>query len=190
MSIAICCADGVKASTDKYKHIQDYASTIVRKLVDRIGPDPCISKAKSLTKTLIKSLFNKEFRRAILELEAEKKELCLCAGHWKAEVMLTQALLWQSSDLEGNAAKSAQSVVSTISDLKAFPPSQLQPPPTAPLNVQDAAPMNASKCALELSPGPKSPSASHTQKRTRDNTRVSGPKTSLSLVPSRVLQTL
>lgn len=182
MSIAIRRADGVKVSTDEYKHIRDYAGTIVRKLVDRIGPDPRISEAKSLTKTLIKSLFYEEFRRAILELEAEKKELRLCAGHWKAEVMLAQALLRRSSDLEGNAAKS---VVSTISDLKAFPPPQLQPPPTAPPNVRDTAPTNASKRALELSPGPKSPSASHAQKRTRDNTRVSGPKTLSSLVPSR-----
>ncbi|KAI9430846.1 hypothetical protein H4582DRAFT_2205225 [Lactarius indigo] len=43
--------------------------------------------------------------------------------------------------------------------------------------TQDVAPMNAAKWALELSPGPKLPSASHAQKRSKDNLLVSGQKT-------------
>jgi hypothetical protein len=34
---------------------------------------------------MVKSLFYDELRQAILGLEAEKKELRLCLGHWKAE---------------------------------------------------------------------------------------------------------
>jgi hypothetical protein len=184
MGLAVRRVDGTKVSSNEAKDMREYASTVITKLIDRIGPDPRVNP-KMLTKTLIKSLFYDEFRRAMLELEAEKKELRLCAGHWKAEVMLGQALLRRNSLAEGNVTKSVFSDDSTSFGVKAPPPPQLQPPPTAPPNVWDAAPMKASKRALESSPGPKSPSASHAQKRAKDNTSLLGQKTSSSLVPSR-----
>jgi hypothetical protein len=154
---------------------------VATKLIDHISPDPCFNP-RMMTKTMIKSLFYNEFCRAMLELEAEKKELCLCTGHWKAEVMLGQALLQQNSVTEGNAAKSVLSVPSTSASVKAPPPLQQQQLPTVPLNIWDTAPMKASKWALESSPGPKSPSVTHAQKHTKDNTLLLGQNTLLSLV--------
>ena len=83
MNIAICKADGTKISSDLYKSMQDHANLVVRRLLEGISSDPHIVVTKSLTKSMIKLLFYKEFHQAILDLKAEKQELCLCAGHWK-----------------------------------------------------------------------------------------------------------
>jgi hypothetical protein len=165
----------------EFKDIREYASTVATKLINRISPDPCFNP-RMMTKKMIKLLFYDEFCRAMLELEAEKKELCLCTGHWKAEVMLGQALLRRNSVTEGNVAKSVLSVPSTSASVKAPPPPQQQQQPTVPPNVWDTVPMKASKQALESSPGPKSPSVTHAQKHTKDNTLLLGQNTLLSLV--------
>ena len=85
MNIAIRKTDGIKISSDLYKSMQDHADLVVRRLLEGISSDPRVVGAKSLTKSVIKSLFYEEFRQAILDLKAEKRELRLCAGHWKAE---------------------------------------------------------------------------------------------------------
>ena len=85
MNIAICKTDGTKISSDLYKSMRDHANLVIRRLLEGISLDPCIVRGKSLTKLVIKPLFYEEFCQAILDLEAEKRELHLCAGHWKAE---------------------------------------------------------------------------------------------------------
>jgi hypothetical protein len=98
--------------------------------------------------------------------------------------MLSQVLLQQNGNTEGNAEKSVPSVASKSSGVKAPPPLQLQPWPTAPPNIWDTVPINTSKHALELSPGSKSSLVSHPQKHTEESTSVFKQETLLSLVPS------
>ncbi|KAI9432913.1 hypothetical protein H4582DRAFT_2061278 [Lactarius indigo] len=60
---------------------------------------------------------------------------------------------------------------SNLSDLPyPLPPAQSIP------QFQEPAPLNAAKWAFELSPGPKSPSASHTQKHSKDSALISRQK--------------
>ncbi len=62
-----------------------------------------------------------------------------------------------------------------------------EPSFTAPIpQVWDVAPVNAAKHALELSPGPKSPSALHAQKHSKDDTILFGQKTMGSSVSSNL----
>ena len=171
MSIVIRQANGILVSSNVYKSIREHADLVVRRLLEGISTDPRITAAKSLTKSVIKSLFYEEFCQAILDLEAEKRELRLCAGHWKAEVMLSQALLRRSSGSDTNVARE----VHTNSTSPKFPPPP--PSPTGPPKV--VAPM---KRALESSTVPESPSVLHIQKRAK-NDCASGLKKS-SLVPS------
>ncbi|KAH9029645.1 hypothetical protein EDB85DRAFT_1891914 [Lactarius pseudohatsudake] len=67
-----------------------------------------------------------------------------------------------------------------------MPPDDTPDPPTASIpQVWDAAPVNAAKRAFELSPGPKSPSALHAQKRSKDGiVALFGQKTTRPSVPS------
>ena len=88
-------------------------------------------------------------------------------------MILSQAFLWRSSG--GTESKHGHSVVPE--------PSHTVPIPQL-WDVGDMAPNATSKRALELSPGPKSPSASHAQKHTKDDVIHSGLKTSSSLVPA------
>ena len=88
-------------------------------------------------------------------------------------MILSQAFLWQSGS--GTESKCGHSVVPEPSHVASI--SQLW-------DVGDMAPNATSKCTLELSPGPKSPLASHTQKHTKDDVIRSGLKTSSSLVPA------
>jgi hypothetical protein len=81
MSIVICCIDGTNVSYNEYKDMQDYAGTVIGKLLNSISPDPCIINTKMPTKTLIMSLFHNKFHQAILELKAKKKEHHLCVAH-------------------------------------------------------------------------------------------------------------
>ncbi|KAF8268983.1 hypothetical protein EI94DRAFT_1476306, partial [Lactarius quietus] len=118
------------------------------------------------TKSFVKSVFGAEYRQAILELEAEQKLLCLCTGHWKAEVMIGQAFL-RRSDTEAKVA--------TQRDRTTFPTSNFLPDPkdflfTEPLfaapnqQVWEVPPMKPAKRTLETTPGPKSSTASQVPK--------------------------
>lgn len=176
MSIIIRQANGDLVPSNVFKATREHADLVVRRLLEGISTDPRIATAKSLTKSLIKSLFYEEFCQAILDLEAEKRELRLCSGHWKAEVMLSQALLRRSSGPDTNAAKD----VHTASDVGA----SLPPPPSPTGSLKVVAPMHTTKRALELNPGPKSPSVLHVQKRVKHDGTILGQKNS-SLVPSR-----
>ena len=204
MNIAIRKTDGIKISSDLYKSMQDHADLVVRRLLEGISSDPRVVGTKSLTKSVIKSLFYEEFRQAILDLEAEKRELRLCAGHWKAEVMLGQALLRRNGGSGSNAAKGVSNVgaflpplligppkaaapvnASRSSDGNASLPLQLRPPPTRPPKV--TAPINTIKRTadtMELSPGLKSSRKSPAQKRKKDDPVFGGQKNSLPVVPS------
>ncbi|KAI9439804.1 hypothetical protein H4582DRAFT_2056505 [Lactarius indigo] len=73
---------------------------------------------------------------------------------------------------ESKAASNRAHAASSI------PPDDTSEPPTAPIpQVWDVAPVNAAKRALELSPGPKSPSASQAQKHSKDGIALTGQKT-------------
>ena len=52
------------------------------------------------------------------------------------------------------------------------------------IHVQDVPPPNVVKRAYQMSPGPKSPSASHVQKRSRDSARLSAQQAMGPPVPS------
>ena len=65
--------------------MRDHADLLVRRLLEGISSHPRVVGAKSQTWSVIKSLYYEEVRQAILDIEAEKRELRLCAGHRKAE---------------------------------------------------------------------------------------------------------
>ena len=115
------------------------------------------------TKTFFKKLFKEEYYQAILELEAQQPLLRLCSAHWKADTLVGQAFLWRNEG--GNVAMCATSLNYNTSDANDFQP--LEPP------QQDEVPVQTLKCTFELSPGPKSPSALHTQKHCKDNFQLS-----------------
>jgi hypothetical protein len=149
MSIAIHRPDGSRIPKLEFGYVRRDADLIVQKLRTLIESDPRMMRAlnsKPLTKTLARTLFKAEYRRAILELEEEHKLLRLCSSHWKADMMIGQAFP-RAND----------------ADVKMEPhhEQELSQPPTAPIP-------QASKRALELSPGPKSPSVMRVQKRSKD----------------------
>ncbi|KAH9051131.1 hypothetical protein EDB83DRAFT_2522222 [Lactarius deliciosus] len=145
---------------------------IVQRLIKFINSDPRSAGAglKTRPKTFIKKYFMAEHYQAVLDLEAEQKLLRLCSAHWKADAFITKVFL------ERNKEK----VKATTNSVPATSPqfSQSPEPPTAfNPQIREVAPMKAMKRALELSPGPKSPSASHAQKCNKDNTVLSRQKT-------------
>ena len=180
MQIAIRRADGKKISKPEYNAIHKSAETIFNNLMDLVGPDRLAihdDDPKLPTRTLFKSLFPAEFTQAILHLEARHTVLRLCSAHWKAETVINQMFLRRSVKDVAAAPRSA-SVFSNLSD----PSPTVAAPPIPP--ASNVAPVNAAKRALELSPGPKSPSASQAQKRSRDNTKIFGQKTTGFSMPS------
>ena len=173
MQFAVRRANGDLLSNLEYANIREYADLLVRNLLDKYDPRP--AGAKSMPKREFKTKFNDQYREAILELEAKEPILRLCAAHWKAEVMISQSFLRRSQ--ETSKAARGRSVVPSEVNSSQLP----EPLPAVPIPmVWDSAPTNTSKRALEMSPGPKSPSSSHTQKRTKDNITQ---KVSSSLVP-------
>ena len=124
----------------------------------------------SWNKRWFQKWFPDEFNQAILQLEAQKPLLRLCSAQWKAEAMIT--LLLQNE--EGGKEPACNPPLHP-SDANAF---QFEEPwqvtPILPASV--AAPSNVAKRALEFSPGPKSPSASRTQKHSKDDSMPSGQK--------------
>ncbi|KAI9439700.1 hypothetical protein H4582DRAFT_2075082 [Lactarius indigo] len=180
LSLALRRPNGDTLSNLEHSNIQRSAEIIVQKLIKLIDSDPRSAlrgnKSKSWTKTLVRKFFADEYDQAILDLEAEQKILRLCSAHWKADAVITQVFL-RRNEAEAKAAAAMSSARAT-SPHSSHSDNLCPPAPTALiLQIQDVAPMNAAKRALELSPGPKSPSASHAQKRSKDNLLVSGQKT-------------
>ena len=180
MHLAVRRANGEKISKAEYNAIYSYAKTIVQNLMNFANSDPRLAMDKDSklpTKTNLKSLFPAEFSQAVLQLEAKHTDLRLCSAHWKAEAIISQIFLAGA----GKPAVDSRSA-SIFSPLEPSPAS----PMSAPLNLQamDVVPMNVAKRALELSPGPKSPSASQAQKRSKDDTISVGQKTTGLSVPS------
>ena len=208
MHIALRTEDGIPFLPNVYNNVRDFADLLVRQLLEQFSMDPHLRAHKSVTKSLFKSLFYTEYRQAILALEANEKLLRLCARHWKAEVLISQAFLRRGGS--GAEIKREHSVAPVPSSIAPVPssivlvpsstvpvpssvalvPSSVAPVPTpvVPIpmrwDVEDMAPNATSKRPLELSPGPKSPSASHAQKRTKDGATLLGLRTSSSLVPA------
>ena len=195
MSLALRHYTGQIICSKKAGFIRSSAAIIMRKLVASVDLDPRILPygSKPRTKKLIKDLFPAEYYQAILDLEAEHPVLRLCASHWKADAMIGQAFL-RRSEQGGNDEDQEEmgrgSERTTSSNAKPFkhtkffqPPKPSQTAPTIP--VQDVPPTNAGKRAYEMSPGPKSPSASQVQKRSKDTMRPFAPKASNPSVPCK-----
>jgi hypothetical protein len=88
--------------------------------------------------------------------------------------MLGQVFM-QKSDVEHKQVR--------VSENTSIPPPEEPNHVPAQIPVSDVAPINVAKHALELSPGPKSPSASRTQKHSKDKTTHFGQKNKGPLVP-------
>ena len=95
MHITLCTKDGIPFSSNIYNNVQDFADLLVHQLLRQFSMDPCLRVHKLVTKSLFKSLFYIKYHQAILALKANEKLLCLCAHHWKAEVMISQVFLRQ-----------------------------------------------------------------------------------------------
>ncbi|KAH9020748.1 hypothetical protein EDB85DRAFT_2152869 [Lactarius pseudohatsudake] len=177
MGIALRRPNGKVVSSLEYSNIRRSADIIVQKLISSVNSDPrSAACASGRIKTFIKKHFAADYGRAVLDVEAEQKLLRLCSDHWKADAMITKVFLQRAkAEAEANSAPPT----SPQSD------QSLEPPTASIPQIQEVAPMKAAKRAFELSPGPKSPSASHAQKRSKDNTVpvVSGQKTANSTVP-------
>jgi hypothetical protein len=182
MHLTVHHADGSKLARPKFNVIRVSAETIVHQLMECVGSDPRLAMhaddPKLPTKTLIKSLFPAEFNQAILWLKVQWTILRLCSAHWKAETMIGQVFLQRSEEANGKTVDPC-----SASNLG---PSEPEPTVSAPpvLQVLNVAPVNTSKRALELSPGPKSPSALQAQKRSKDNAMIFGQKMTGFPVPS------
>ncbi len=109
----------------------------------------------------------------LLDLEAKHKLLRLCSAHWKADTFIGQIL--KNLDLPTKSSKSSNSL-----DVEGSQREESLPP----ARVRNLAPMHVAKHTLELSPGPKSPSVSCAQKRTKDGSSLSTQKTTGTKVPS------
>jgi hypothetical protein len=182
MALAIRRPDGKKISPQEYSKIRCATDLIAKRLINTVNSDPRAAMHVSTpqTKTFFKKWFEDELNQAILDLEAQQTLLHLCASHWKAEAMITQVLLRRN---EGVAKDSASAVFPNPFDMT---DSQL-PVPLQTTMITPAcgmAPANVAKRALESSPGPKSPSASHTQKCSKDDAMPSGQKTASPQGPS------
>ncbi|KAH9008186.1 hypothetical protein EDB83DRAFT_2323319 [Lactarius deliciosus] len=175
LSLAIRRPDGSKISNFELSNMRRSAELIVQRLIKFINSDPRSAGAgglKTRPKTFIKKYFMAEHYQAVLDLEAEQKLLRLCSAHWKADAFITKVFLERNKEKVRAATNSAPATSPQLS--------QSPEPPTAFIpQIREVAPMKATKRALELSPGPKSPSASHAQKRNKDNAvpAISGQKT-------------
>ncbi|KAF8268369.1 hypothetical protein EI94DRAFT_1785947 [Lactarius quietus] len=191
MHLAIRRGDGSIISAPEYDSIRRSADIAVEKLIrlalsSRHTSFPTQPQgSKILTKSNIWKWFKAEYSQVIFELEAEQKLLCLCSGHWKADNMIGQGFL-QQSDAECKWTAIRMQAVSAMPN----PPDRLYSEPAPILQVSDWAHTGAVKRCLELSPGPKSPSASHIQKRSRDAAMISEQKTMGSSATPNVIQHL
>ncbi|KAI9436681.1 hypothetical protein H4582DRAFT_2078351 [Lactarius indigo] len=139
---------------------------IIQRLINFVNLDPQSAVhaggPKARTKTFIKKYFTVKYYQAMLDLEAEQKLLHLCSAHWKADALITQVFLRQN-DVKVGAVMNSAHATSPQSNHPLELLTVLIP------QIQEVVPMNTVKWALELSPGPKSPTALHTQKRSKDN---------------------
>ena len=157
MGLAIRRGDGTKISSQEFIRIRRAADIISLRLVNLIHSDPryVMLVANLWTKSNIKKVFHAEYRKAILDLEAEHNILRLCSAHWKADTMIDQAILWES-DTE------TKPLTDDTCDME-------DPPQPSKPQVSDVVPMKSAKRVFELCPGPKSPSVSRAQKRSKGN---------------------
>ena len=171
MKLAIRRPDGSKVSSLEWLDIRRATNLFVKQLLDFILSDPRNAGLK-LTKTVIKNMFGNKYNEIVLALEAEQKLLRLCSAHWKADMLIGQALVrWNDKESKAAMRHRADSSNPNSFDAKH---SQL---PAA--RVSDSARVNVAKRVLESSPGPKTPSAMHTQKHQKDDailrTKTKGP---------------
>jgi hypothetical protein len=183
MQLAVRRWDGELISTPEYNNIQRSAHIHAEGLIRLARSHPSIIASstdafKLLAKSDIKKWFNAQYSQAILELEKDQRLLRLCAGHWKADAVLGQAI----TQLNYAESKRTRARSNTSSSKHSLMPDPSDPLP-APIS-QVVVSLNAAKRALEMSPGPKSPSASHIQKCSKDQATVSGQKTMVPDVPS------
>jgi hypothetical protein len=153
------------------------AKAIARALITGISNNPCavVFNNKPQTKSTLKKFFGPEYNQVLLKLEAHSKLLCLCSAHWKADHMIGQALLNQgNADADVDTMAPLGLPSSSLSHSNKALPSE--PYSAFVLQVSDVPPINAVKQALEQSPGPKLPSAVHTQKRSRETSIAPGKK--------------
>ena len=192
MALALRHYTGKPISVKTFGFIRSSATIIMRKLVAFVDSDSraTVHGSKPRTKKFIKENFPAEFRQALLDLEAEHTLLRLCSCHWKAEAMISQAFLRRNDqggddeDLEGmrHGPTSSNANLLKVDATFSQPP---KPSQIAPItHVQDVPPPNVAKRAYQMSPGPKSPSASHVQKRSRDSARLSAQQATGPPVPS------
>ncbi|KAF8263928.1 hypothetical protein EI94DRAFT_1595124 [Lactarius quietus] len=141
LSLAICHPDRQKISRQQYSNMRTSANIIMRRLINFANTDPCsASHTSARTKLFIKGLYPAEFRQAILDLEVEQMLLRLCSGHWKADLLLSQAFL-QQGEAEGRAAvKTVRAAMLEHSNMMVKASQHLPPP-----RVQEVAPANTSK---------------------------------------------
>ena len=174
MNLAIRRPDGTKISAQEYGNIRQSADMFCLKLIDLMKSSSSGAPTSDIrrVKAAIKMLFAAEHKQAILDLEAEHKLLRLCSAHWKADHILSQAFS-RRCDADRARGRRAASSSFSPSDVSSSQPLGA----SMPIRQADAAPMNMAKRAFELSPGPKSPSVSHTQKCCKDGVVVSGQKT-------------
>ena len=194
MALALCHYTSKPISVKTFRFIWSSATIIMWKLVAFVDSDShtTVHGSKPWTKKFIKENFPAKFHQALLDLEAEHILLYLCSYHWKAEAMIGQAFLWQNDqggndeDLEGMCHGPTSSNANLLKVDAMF--SQPLPPKPSQIalttHVQDAPPPNVAKCAYQMSPGPKSPLASHVQKCSRDNARLSAKQAMGPPVPS------
>ena len=161
MNLAICRGDGTNISNQEYVNIRRAADIICTGLLNRIDAIPgsaVLLANKAWTKSTLRKTFGVEYRQAVLNLEAEQKILRLCSAHWKADAVIGQALL-RRSEMEAKAGSNRTTSKSSSRAKNSQPLEQF-----ASFVPQDSA-ANTAKRGFEMSPGPKSPSALHTQKR-------------------------
>lgn len=179
MHLALRREDGSALSSIEVNNVQLSADLLATRLIELATNNPQLHRhgSKLPTKSNIKKWFKAEYSQGILELEAEQPYLRLCSAHWKADNMIGQAFLRQSDAERRRRTREASSI-----------PDQPDPQKhgdSAPAPIPISSVVNVAKRAFELSPGPKSPSASHTQKRSKDRANNSGQKNKdPSVVPS------
>ena len=192
MALNLCHYTSKPISMKMFRFIWSSTTIIMWKLVAFVDSDShaTVHGSKPWTKKFIKENFPAKFCQALLDLEAEHTLLCLCSCHWKAEAMIGQAFLQRDDqggddeDLEGmhHGPTSSNVNLLKVDTMFSQPPKPSQIVPIT--HVQDVPPPNVAKHAYQMSPGPKSPSASHIQKHSRDSARLSAQQATGPLVPS------
>ena len=192
MALALCHYTSKPISMKTFRFIWSSATIIMQKLVAFVDSDSraTVHGSKPQTKKFIKENFPAKFCQALLNLEAEHTLFCLCSCHWKAEAMISQAFLQQNDqggddeDLEGMHHGPTSSNMNLLKVDATFSQPLKLSQIALITHVQDVPPPNVVKRAYQMSPGPKSPLASHVQKCSRDSARLSAQQATGPPVPS------